>query len=61
MRKYSGAAAVYTMEKGNKIDRTIYINRIGYTPESGNRLVPRNIGALQYSRLAVYDVEKDED
>ena len=61
MRKYSGAAALYTMKKGNQIDRTIYINRVGYTPESGNRLVPRNIGALQYSRLSVYDVKKDED
>ena len=60
MRKYSGAAAVYTMERGGRIDRTIYINRVGYTPESGNRPVSRNIGALQYSRLSVYDVEKED-
>lgn len=57
IRKHAAGAGVYTMLKKNQIDRTIYINKIGQTPESGSKLVPRNITGLQYSRLKVYDVD----
>ena len=56
MRKYPGAAAVYTMSAGNKTDRTIYINCIGVSPYDKNKFVPRNITGLQYSRLKDYAV-----
>ena len=60
MRKHAGAAAIYTMNRKNAIDRTIYINRIGTVPELGNKLVPRNITGLQYSRLKDYNVGMEE-
>ena len=60
LRKYTGAAAVYTMLPKNRIDRTIYINRIGTAPEDGRRLVPRNIAGLQYSRLQDYAMDVED-
>ena len=60
MRKHAGAAAIYTMKRKNAIDRTIYINRIGTVPELGNKLVPRNITGLQYSRLEDYNAGMEE-
>ena len=56
LRKYAGAAAVYTMLRKNQIDRTIYINRAGLSQADRKKLVPGNITGLQHSRLKVYDV-----
>lgn len=56
LRKYAGAAAVYTMYAGNKIDRTIYINRVGIAEFGKNKFVPRNIIGLQSSRLKDYAI-----
>ena len=54
IRKQAGAAAIYTMLPRNRIDRTIYINRVGTAP-GGGKLIPRTIIGLQYSRLADYE------
>ena len=59
MRKYTGAAAVYTMGRSNEIDRTIYINRVGKASFDKNKFEPKNIIGLQYSRLKVYAVDED--
>lgn len=59
LRKYPGAAAVYTMLPGNKIDRTMYINSIGVSAADRSKLVPRNITKLQYSRLKAYAVDSE--
>lgn len=59
IRRHVAGAGVYTMLKNNKIDRTIYINKVGNIPEKGNKFVPRNIAGLQYSRLKVYAVDND--
>jgi ABC-type branched-subunit amino acid transport system substrate-binding protein len=59
LRKYAGAAAIYTMLPKNQIDRTIYINRVGVSQTDRKRLVPGNITGLQYSRLKVYDVDDE--
>ena len=61
MRKHAGAAALYTMESGNKIDRTIYINRVGQSADKSGRLVPKNITGLQYSRLKDYKMDDDDE
>lgn len=58
MKKHAGAAAIYTMKPGSRIDRTIYINRIGNPPLAGRDFVPRNITSLQYSRLEDYKVDE---
>ena len=59
LRKYAGAAAVYTMLRNNQIDRTIYINRAGLSQTDRTKLVPGNITGLQHSRLKVYDVDDE--
>ena len=59
MRKYAGAAAVYTMLRKNQIDRTIYINRAGLSQTDRKKLVPGNITGLQHSRLKVYNVDDE--
>ena len=60
LRKYTGAAAIYTMLPKNRIDRTIYINRIGTASEDKRRLIPRNIAGIQYSRLKEYAVDIED-
>lgn len=59
IRKHAAATGIYTMMKNGKTDRTIYINKVGKTPESGVGFVPRTITGLQYSRLKVYAVSDD--
>ena len=55
IKRFQGAAAVYTMLKNGGIDRTIYINTIGVR-RNGDRLVPyaRFSKKLQYSKLKEY-------
>ncbi|MBE6386175.1 MAG: amino acid ABC transporter substrate-binding protein [Lentisphaerae bacterium] len=59
MRKYPGAAAIYTMLPGNKIDRTMYINRVGISGADKSKFVPKNITGLQHSRLKAYAVDDE--
>ena len=61
MRKHSAVAGIYTMTPDNGIDRTIYINRIGRSPETGDKPIPKNITGLQYSRLEDYSIGVDKE
>ena len=49
------------MTPDNGIDRTIYINRIGRSPETGDKPIPKNITGLQYSRLEDYSIGVDKE
>lgn len=60
MRKHAAAAAIFTSGKGSEIDRTIYINRVGFASDHSGKLVPRNIAGIQHSRLKDYKVDDDE-
>ena len=55
IKKFQGAAALYSMKKNGEIDRTIYINTIGVR-RNGDRLIPyaRFSKKLQYSKLKEY-------
>ena len=58
IRRYQGAAALYTMLPKGEIDRTIYINTIGVR-RNGQKIepYPRFSRKLQYSKLQEYKPE----
>lgn len=62
IRNFSGAAAVYTMLKKGRIDRTVYINSIGVR-RGKKHIVPfgRLSHKLQYSQLENYKITESPE
>lgn len=66
IRNHAGAAAVYTMLPGGKIDRTMYIKSIAPPNVANPDPYSRMLLEFQYSKLETYrdtldDAAKDED